>query len=86
MSLPEFRVPDRPRPGWVPGAAIGVGAGLLLGAIWRCGAWDVAIAVTAVFLGLVAATIGASSDWRDFALGLLVAAAIVGGALLLLLG
>jgi hypothetical protein len=37
-----------------------------------------------VFLGLVAAMIGASSDWRRFATGLLVAAAIAGGVLLLL--
>ena len=66
MSLPEFRRPQRAPPRLAcPARCIGVGAGLLLGAIWRYGAWDVATAVTAVgALGLVAAMIGASSDRR----------------------
>ncbi|WP_243058850.1 hypothetical protein [Nocardioides sp. SR21] len=83
MALPEFRVPHRRRPGWIPGAVLGVAAGLLVGAVWRYGARDVALAVTFVFVGLVAAMIGAS-HLRRFAVGLLVAAVIAGGLILLL--
>lgn len=79
----ELNVPHRRRPGWVPGGVLGVGAGLLLGAIWRYGAWDVALAVTFVFVGLVAAVAGAP-EWRRFALGLLGAAVVAGGLLVLL--
>lgn len=80
----ELNVPDHPRPGWLPGGVLGVGAGLLLAAIWRYGAWDVALAVTFVFLGLVAAIIGGSSAWRRFGIGLLAGALLVGGVLALL--
>ncbi|GAA4378535.1 hypothetical protein [Nocardioides caricicola] len=65
------------------GGVLGVLAGLLLGAIWAYGAWDVALAVTAVFLGLVAAVAGAS-DWRRFALALLGGAVLVGAVIAVL--
>jgi hypothetical protein len=75
-------VPDRPHPGWRPGALIGVAAGLLLGSIWRFGAWDVALAVTAVFLGLVAVLLAGAPGWRPFGTGLLALALVAGGILL----
>lgn len=82
----EFRVPDRERPGPLPGGLLGVAAGLLLASIWLLGASDVAFAVTAVFLGLVASLVAGSSAWRPFATALLVGAATVTGALVLLRG
>lgn len=78
-------VPDRPPPGPVLGAVLGVLAGLLLASIWRYGAWDVALAVTAVFAGLVAVLAGAPG-WRTFGTGLLAAAVVTGGVLVLVAG
>jgi len=64
---------------------VGVAAGLLLSAVWGFGAWDVALALTAVFVGLVVTlTLGAPS-WRPFGTGMVVAAAVVCGALVLVL-
>lgn len=80
----ELNIPDRPRPGWLPGALIGVGAGLLLSAIWGYGARDVALAVTLVFAGLVAAVLAGAPGWRLFAVGLVAGAAVTGGAVALL--
>lgn len=57
-------------------------AGLLLSSIWLYGAWDVALAVTAVFAGLVAVLAGAPG-WRAFGTGLLAAAVVTGGVLAL---
>lgn len=75
-------VPDRPSPGPLPGALLGGAAGLLLASIWLLGAWDVALAVTAVFGGLVAVLLAGLPGWRPFATGLLVFAGVAGGALL----
>jgi hypothetical protein len=77
-------VPERPRPGWLAGAALGVADGLLLASIWLFGAWDVALAVTAVFTGLVAVLLAGAPGWRAFGTGMLVLALLVGGALLAL--
>ena len=76
-------VPDRPRPGWRSGAVLGVAAGLLLAAIWLYGAWDVALAVTAVFVGMVAVLIAGAAGWAAFGTGLLVAGVVAGGVLVL---
>jgi hypothetical protein len=67
----------------LPGALLGVAAGLLLGSIWLFGAWDVALAVTAVFGGLVAVLLAGSPGWRPFATGLVAFAGIAGGVLFL---
>lgn len=82
----DLNVPDHPRPGWLPGALLGVATGLLLSAIWWWGASDVALAVTLVFAGLVAAVIAGAPQWRPFGTGLLVAALVTGGAVALLAG
>ena len=84
--VPDLNVPDRPRPGWLPGALLGVATGLLLSWIWWYGASDVAAAVTFVFAGLVAAMLAGAPSWRAFATGLLVAAVVTGGAVALLAG
>ena len=75
-------IPDRPAPG-PSGRRAGAAAGLLLASIWRYGAWDVALAVTAVFAGLVVVLL-ASPGWRPFGTALLAGAAVAGGALLAL--
>jgi hypothetical protein len=75
-------VPDHPRPGWVPGAVLGVAAGLLLASIWLFGAWDIALAVTAVFVGLVAVLLAGTPGWTRFGAGMLALALVSGGALL----
>ena len=62
---------------------VGVAAGLLVSAVWVFGAWDVALALTTVFVGLiVAVTLGAQA-WRRFALAMLLAAAVVGAVVVL---
>lgn len=75
-------MPDDRRPGWLPGGLLGIAAGVLVGSIWRFGAWDVATAVTAVFLGLVAVLLTGAPGWRRFAVGLLAFALVAGGVLL----
>ena len=75
-------VPHRPPPGWRPGAVLGVAAGLLLTSIWRYGAWDVALAVTAVLAGLVAVLLAGSAGWRPFGAALLAGAGLTGVVLL----
>jgi len=77
--------PDRPPPGAVPGAVLGVAAGLLLGLIWLYGAWDVALAVSAVFAGLVAVLFASSAPWRPFATALVASAGTACGLLFLLM-
>jgi hypothetical protein len=72
------------RPGPVPGAGLGAAAGLVLAATWRYGAWDVALAVTAVFLGMVAVLLAGAPGWRPFAGALVLSAGVAAGALLLL--
>jgi uncharacterized membrane protein YjjP (DUF1212 family) len=79
-------VPNRPPPGALEGALLGVLAGLLLTSIWRYGAWDVALAVTAVFAGLIAVLLAGAPGWRAFGTGLLAAAAVTGGVLVLVAG
>ena len=80
----ELNVLDRPPPGPAPGAAVGVAAGLLLASIWLYGAWDVALAVTAVFAGLVAVLLAGSPGWRPFGSGMVIAATVAGVALVVL--
>jgi len=82
VSERRVDVPDRPPPGPVPGALVGVGAGLVLASIWLFGASDVALAVTAVFVSLVTVLLAGSPGWRPFATGLLTGAVVAGGALL----
>lgn len=84
--MQEVRVPEGPRPGWAPGALLGVAGGLLLASIWLFGAAEVALAVTAVFVGLVAAVLAGAPDWRSFAVALLIAAVVTGVAAALLAG
>lgn len=84
MLDPPF-LPDRPPPGPVPGAALGIAAGLLLGSVWQYGAWDVALAVSAVFAGLVAVLFVSAAPWRPFATALTGSAGVAGGAMLILL-
>ena len=74
---------DRPPPGLLPGAALGVVAGLVLASTWLFGEWDVALAVTFVFAGLVAVLL-ASQGWRPFVTGLLAFAGVAGGVLVAL--
>jgi NhaP-type Na+/H+ or K+/H+ antiporter len=70
-------VPDRPAPGAAAGAALGLAAGLLLGWLWADKSRDVALAVSFVFAGLVAATAGGSSAWRPFAVGMTASAVLL---------
>jgi hypothetical protein len=74
-------VSDRPSPGRLAGALLGAAAGLLLASIWLFGAWDVALAVTAVFGGLIAVLFAGSPGWRPFATRLLVFAGVAGAVL-----
>ena len=78
-------VPHRPPPGPVAGALLGVLAGLLLASIWLYGAWDVALAVTAVFAGLVAVLAGSRPGERS-GLGLVAGALVTGRVLVLVVG
>jgi hypothetical protein len=73
-------VPDRPAPGPGAGAVVGLAAGLLLGWLWTDRSRDVALAVSFVFAGLVAATAGGSSAWRPFAIGMLTGAVVLTAA------
>jgi hypothetical protein len=74
-------VSDRPPPGLLPGALLGLAAGLFLASIWLFGGWDVALAVTAVFAGLVAVLLAGAPGWRRFATGLLAFAGVAGALL-----
>jgi hypothetical protein len=51
--------------------------------VWAFGAWDVALALTAVFAGLVVALMMGAPAWRRFGTAMVVAAAVVCGALVL---
>jgi hypothetical protein len=68
----------------LPGALLGVPCGLLIAAIWLYGESDVALAVTAVFAGLVAVLLAGMPGWRSFATGLLTLAVVAGAGLLLI--
>jgi hypothetical protein len=73
-----------PQPlGRVPGLVLGVGAGALLSAVWSFGAWDVALALTMVFLGVTLAVGLGAPGWRPFSLAMLAAAAAVGAAVVM---
>ncbi|HVX53595.1 hypothetical protein [Nocardioides sp.] len=65
------------------GAVLGVGAGLLLSAVWAFGASDVALALTMVFVGLIVAVTFGAPSWRRFGVAMLFAAAIVAGVIVL---
>jgi hypothetical protein len=69
--------------GPLPGIPVGVAAGLLLSAVWAFGAWDVALALTTVFVGLVVAVTLGAPTWRPFGIAMLLAAVAVGGAIVL---
>lgn len=77
-------VPDRPPPGPILGAVLGVPAGLLLTTVWRYGAPDLAVAVSLVFAGLVAVLLAGAPGWRPFGTGMLAAAGVVIGVLVLI--
>jgi len=85
VPVPHVVVPHRPPPGPIAGALFGVLTGLLLASIWLYGEWDVALAVTLVFAGLVAVLAGAAA-WRPFALGLVPASVLAAGLLALIAG
>jgi hypothetical protein len=57
-----------------------VAAGLLLSSVWRFGDPEVALAVSAVFAGLVSVLLAGAPGLRPFAVGLLAAAVVAGGA------
>jgi len=76
---PRIVVPDRPPPGPLAGGLLGVAAGLLLASIWQYGDAEVALAVTAVFAGLLAVLAG-SQAWRPFTIGMVVLALAAAGA------
>jgi len=82
VPVPRVVVPERPPPGRLEGALLGVPTGLFVGSIWLYGEWDVALAVTAVFAGLVAVLAGAQA-WRPFATGLVPSAVLAAGVLAL---
>lgn len=75
-------VPHHPAPGPGAGALLGVPAGLLLGWLWVAKDADVAVAVSLVFAGLVAAVGAGAPDWRGFALGMLATGVLVSVVLL----
>jgi hypothetical protein len=75
---------DREPPGQLAGLGVGIAAGLLLAAVWVFGAWDVALALTAVFIGLVVAVSVGAPEWRWFAIAMLFGAGVAGGALVLI--
>lgn len=74
---------DRQPPGLVPGMAVGVAAGLLIWAVWAFAAWDVALALTMVLVGLLVAVPLGAPGWRPFGLAMVVAAIVIGGLLVL---
>lgn len=76
-------VPHRPPPGPVSGALLGMAAGLFVGWVWMIGSEDVAFAVTAVVVCLVAVLLS-SPGWRHFGIALGVLAALAGGGLVVL--
>lgn len=76
-------VVDHRPPGPLAGALLGIVAGLLLGSIWAYGDPEVAAAVTAVFLGLVAVLV-ANGSWRMFGVGMVTLAVVAGAGLLVL--
>jgi hypothetical protein len=77
--------PSQQRPlGPVAGGSLGIIAGLLMATVWAFGAWDVALALTAVFLGLVAAVTLGAPAWRPFGLWLLAGATAVAGVIAML--
>jgi hypothetical protein len=79
-------VPAPQPPGPIPGAALGVAAGLLIAAVWAFGAWDVALALTLVFSSLVMAITLGAPGWRRFGVAMAGAAVVIGGALVLVFG
>lgn len=78
------QIPDRPPSGPVPGALLGIAAGLLVGWTWMFGGEDVALALTAVVIGLVAVLVGATSGWGRFGVAFLVLAVLACGGLVVL--
>ena len=83
MPVPRVVVPERPPPDPLVGALLGVPTGLFVGSIWLYGEWDVALAVTAVFAGLVAVLAGAPA-WRPFTLGFVPSSLLAAGVLALI--
>ena len=76
---------DRQPPGPVPGAAVGVAAGLLVSSVWAFGSWDVAVALTTVFVGLVVAVFLGAPRWHRFGVAMALGAGAVGAAFVLVL-
>lgn len=75
-------VPDRPPPGPLAGALLGLPAGLLLTWLWADRDPAVAFAVSLVFAGLVASVAAGAPGWRRFATAMLGTAALVSVALI----
>ena len=83
MAMLPPEMPQRPPPGAVAGSILGVPAGALVASVWRYGASDVALAVTAVFVGLVGVLL-ASPGWRPFATGMAVVGCVAAAAVFLI--
>ncbi len=64
------------------GLVSGLAAGLLLALVWLYGDWDVALALTVVFGGLVAVLFASGPGWRPFMTGLVASAVFVVALLL----
>jgi hypothetical protein len=84
VTGPHDQDPRRQEPpGPLPGVGLGVAAGLLLAGVWSYGAWDVALALSGVYLCLVVTLMFGVSDWLRFGLAMLVGSTLAGGAVLL---
>ena len=84
-GVPHSPAPrDRPPPGPVPGALLGIAGGLLVGGVLAFGSLDVGVAVGAVLVGLGGVLIVGAPGWRAFGTALLALAALTTAGLDLL--